>query len=258
MKKRYVVILILIIVYFTTLFLLKGASNVKNSKLASTIIVNNSSVWQLKDKKWYNVVSNSEINDLSWQEFNIIVDSEYFGKYNVVHDESKWYLFDNERKAYSYSGHFVAYQADYNMPVKSYEEKEITDYTYVNQVLGENNLPLNQELTVNLYINVDYDNDGVKENFYFISNAFPMESDPENIFSIVFMEKTGTIYPIYKSIAPRQGFNGCMPYMDAIIDVNDDKKYELIISCSKYSIKEPIDILYEFSNNKFSVIISNE
>lgn len=257
MKKRYIVILLIIIIYFTVFFLLYGKDEMKKSKLETTIIVNDSTIWQLKNKNWYNIRDDASKKDLNWEKFNIVINNKEIGKYQVVYD-TKWYLYDDNKNPYSYTGNLLAYQANYKMKVKDFKETPINDYTYVNQVLEENSLPTNEELTVSNLITLDFDDDGVDENFYFISNAFPLDETPENIFSIVFMEKSGVIYKMYNSIEKNKGYNGCKPYINDIIDVNDDGKYEIILTCAKYSVETPIDMLYTFTNNDFRIIISNQ
>ncbi len=144
------------------------------------------------------------------------------------------------------------------MKIKNFTQEKISDYTKVNEILSKNNISTNQELTSNTQISVDIDNDGIEEKIYVVGNVFPKESDPEYIFSVVFMEKNDIIYPIYKSIAKNKSFNGCKPYINSIIDVNDDNKYEIVLSCSAYSIEGTIDMLYKFSNDKFKIIVSNQ
>lgn len=257
MKKRYVVILIIIAVYFTVFFLLYGKDELKKSKLETTLIIGNDTIWQLKEKSWYNIANVADKEELNWEEFTVFVDNKKIGKYSMVYD-NKWYLFDKDRNAYPYSGSLIAYSANYEMKVKEFSKEQISDYTKVNEVLTENNLSTNSELTVSNYIKVDFDSDGKEEEFYMVSNAFPKESNPNYIFSIVFMEKDDIIYPIYKSIDKNRSLNGCKPYISAIIDVDDDNKYEIVLSCSEYSVEKTIDMLYQFNNDKFSIIVSNQ
>ncbi len=257
MKKRYVVILIIIVVYFTVFFLLYGKDELKKSKLETTLIIGNDTIWQLKEKNWYNIANVAEKEELNWEEFTVFVDNKKIGKYSMVYD-NKWYLFDKDRNAYSYSGTLLAYSANYEMKVKEFNKEQISDYTKVNEVLTENNLSTNSELTVSNHIKVDFDNDGKEEEFYMVSNAFPKDSNPNYIFSIVFMEKNDIIYPIYKSIDKNRSLNGCKPYISAIIDVDDNNKYEIVLSCSEYSVEKTIDMLYQFNNDKFSIIVSNQ
>ena len=257
MKKRYIVILIIVIVYFTVFFLLYGRAEIKYSKLKTTLIIGDNTIWQLDEKKWYNIVNNKDMENLNWQEFTVFVDNEKLGNYKIVYDD-KWYLFDKKRNPISYSGNLIAYSANYEMKVKNFSQEKISDYTKVNEVLSENNITANQELTSNTLISVDIDNDGIDEKIYVAGNVFPMETDPEYIFSVVFMEKNDIIYPIYKSIEKNKNFNGCKPYINSIIDVDDDNKYEIILSCSQYSTEGTIDMLYRFNTDKFSIIVTNQ
>ena len=76
MKKRYIVILLIIIVYFTVFFLLYGKDEMKKSKLETTIIVNDSTIWQLKNKNWYNIRDDASKKDLKWEKFNIVINNK--------------------------------------------------------------------------------------------------------------------------------------------------------------------------------------
>ncbi len=258
MKKRYIVILIIIIVYFTVFFLLYGKDELKYSKLKTTLIIGDNTIWQLDEKKWYNIANTNDKEELNWTLFTVFADNEKLGNYYLVFDD-KWYIYDNKRNPISYSGSIVAYSANYEMKIKNFTQEKISDYTKVNEALSENNITINnQELTSNTQISVDIDNDGVDEKIYVVGNVFPIESNPEYIFSIVFMEKNDIIYPIYKSIEKNKNYNGCKPYINTIIDVNDDNKYEIVLSCSQYSTEGTIDMLYKFNKNKFSIIVSNQ
>ena len=80
------------------------------------------------------------------------------------------------------------------MKIKNFNQEKISDYTKVNKVLSENNISTGRELTSNTQISIDIDNDGIDEKIYVAGNVFPMETDPEYIFSVVFMEKNDIIY----------------------------------------------------------------
>ena len=73
--------------------------------------------------------------------FIVYVDNEYFGNYSVWLDD-QWYLFDDNRNAVTYQGNLFAYQADFDMDILPFTTVDITDFTYVNQVLKEYDLIL--------------------------------------------------------------------------------------------------------------------
>ena len=96
------------------------------------------------------------------------------------------------------------------------------------------------------------------EDFYLVSNAFPLDFDPEYIFSIAFMVKDKKIYYLYNDISKNTSFNGCKPYYNSFMDVNNDGVYEIILSCGKYSASEQVDMLYNYTDKGFKIIISNQ
>ena len=149
----------------------------------------------------------------------------------------------------------IAYRANYNIPVYNYKLEEIDDYTYVNKVLSDNDLSSN-DFTAKQKIVFDFDDDGIVEEFYLISNVFS-NFDSDKVFSIVFMVKDDKIYNVYKDIQKNNSFNGCKPYYRAFLDIDKDNKYEFILSCSGYSVSHTSNMLYKFENDEFKIVISN-
>ena len=125
-------------------------------------------------------------------------------------------------------------------------------------MLEQNNLSTSSKYTVEQEVSIDIDNDGNNETFYFVSNAFSLDYNPSKIFSIVFMVKNSKIYPIYTDIAPNTTNNGCKPYLSAVLDVDQDNIYEMVISCGKYSTETPSDMLYKLTDDGFKIVISNQ
>ena len=85
-----------------------------------------------------------------------------------------------------------------------------------------------------------------------------MDSNPEKVFSFVFMEKNGTLSLLYSAIDNNKGTNGCKPMITSVLDADNDKKNELIVTCNQYSIEEPIVMLYQWKENEFKLLISNQ
>ena len=252
-KKAYIILIAIILIFFVVMFLVFGVDNIRNERYATTVIIDNDVVWTLNKKKWTNSFSYSKLN---WKDFNVYVDNKELGNYYLWHDD-KWYLFDKKKNAKNYDGRMVAYRANYEMSIYDYELESISDFSYVNEVLSKNGITDVEEYTAKNKISFDYDNDGVVEDFYLVSNVFPMDSNPDKLFATVFMVKDEEIYPIYTEIQKNTGFNGCKPYFNTFIDVDNDKKYELVLSCAKYSVSHTNNMLYKFKDNKFKILISN-
>ena len=251
-KKIYVILIVLVIVFFIVMFLLFGLDELKKGSINTTLVVGKDTVWNYSGKKWKNVDSYEKLN---WEKYDIYVNNEKKGNYYLWYND-KWYAFDDNKKAIKLEGTLLGVKSNIDIPVYNFSTDIIDNYVYVDEVLEEHNLPTNNDYTVNEMIVFDYDNDGIEEEFYVVSNAFTMDSHPEKIFSLVFMVKNEEIYPIYTDISENKGFNGCMPYISSFIDVDNDSKYEFIFSCSKYSVSGITRMLYEFKNNEFKILIS--
>ena len=152
----------------------------------------------------------------------------------------------------------LAYKSNYKIDVLDFSYENIKADSYVNQVLSDNNISLSSSFTSLNKTSVDFDNDGYVEDFYLVSNAFPLDFDPEYIFSIAFMVKDKKIYYLYNDISKNTSFNGCKPYYNSFMDVNNDGVYEIILSCGKYSASEQVDMLYNYTDKGFKIIISNQ
>lgn len=258
-KKVYIVLLVILVVFFVVMFLIFGLNNIRSAKDSATIIVGDSTVWSYDNKKWLNLTTPKSIDRLNWKKFNVFVNNENMGKYSLWHDD-KWYAFDDEKNAVLLEGTLFAYRSNFDMRIVSFEESEIDDRTYVDYVLEENNLSLSSKFTASYKTSIDFDNDGVNEDFYLISNAFPLDFDPELIFSIVFMVKNEKVYYLYNDISEHRALNGCKPFFTSFLDVDNDKYQELILSCAGYSTSNQVDMLYKFNkdDDAFKIVISNQ
>ena len=257
-NKVYIVLLVILFVFFIVMFLLFGVENIKQESYSSTIIVGNSSVFQYKKEKWMNLRMKSSLDELSWNTFKVYQDKQEFGEYELWYSDNKWYAFDHDRNAVNIEDSLFAYDGNYDLKVTYPEEKQVSNLEYVYQVLMENNIPTSEEFTSIYKLDFDIDNDTVEEEFYIATNTFMVGYTPEKIFSFAFMVKNNNIYPIYQDIRENQYYDSCKPYYNVFLDVNNDDKYEFILSCGKYSNQVQMDILYQFVENEFKILISNQ
>ena len=257
-KKPYIIILVILVVYFLVFYLFWGRENLKKDRYSTTIMVGENTVWSLSGRKWLNITKQSTIESLNWQKFKVFVDNKSLGENYVWHDD-KWYVFDKNKKALTFTGKFLAYKANYDINVLDFTEDNITDLTYVNEVLTDNDLSISSQFTTSKKTSIDIDSDGIDEDFYLISNAFADEFTPNILFSIVFMVKDNNIYYIYNDISQNNlDYKECKPYFNSFLDIDNDKTYEMILSCGRYSVKEEVNMLYQFSSDGFKIIISNQ
>ena len=258
MSKRYKVIAIILVIYFAVFFLIYGISNIKNGQREITILVGDNTIWNYSDKSWLNITRKETIESLNWQEYKVFLDNKYFGEYSMWYSENKWYAFKSDKSAVKMEGELIAYRSNYDLKIKQFEIKENNNNTYVHQVLKDNDLSTSSRMTVNNVVNFDIDNDGIEEQIYTISNAFASDFYPDTIFSIVFMVKEEKIYSMYTNIQKANYGNGCKPYIRSFLDIDDDNKHEVILTCAKYSVQSPEDMLFQLNKEKFELLISNQ
>lgn len=256
-RKIYFILLFIMIAFFAIMYFFFGRENVSKEKNYMTIIVNNSSIWNMSNNSWINVSNQKMIRNLYWKEFNVYSNSKKVGKYYLWYD-GKWYFFDKDKKAVNYPGNYVATLGSFEADFLEVSGNNIVDYTYVEKVLSDNGLEKPMEYTVSLVYSFDFDNDDSAEQFYFVSNVFSTNTTPDTIFSIVFMVKDNEYKMLYNNISKNTGFNGCKPYMSAIFDIDQDKQYEMILSCGPYSDQTPTDMLYDYDKGEFKILISNQ
>jgi len=256
-KSTYVVLIGIILVFSLIMFLVFGVSNIKRGKYATTLVVGDDTVWTYSNKKWMNVTKQTTIKNLNWKKFNIYLDNKEFGEYYLWHDD-KWYAFDEKKNAVVLDGEMLAYNSNYDITVAEFSQNNISDRTYIDYVLEQNDISPSSQTTTEYFVNFDYDNDGSDEQFYVISNVFAMDFDPETNFAIVFMVKDDRIYYLYNDISKNRTYNGCMPYITSFIDVDNDNNYEVILSCARYSVNGVVKMLYKYENGEFKIAISNQ
>lgn len=257
-KKRYYVILIVLVIFTVLMYFAFGKENLAKGKDSTTIIVGNNTIWNYSDQQWLNITSSKTIESISWLDYNVYLDNKKFGKYYLWNDGNKWYIFDANKKAINKDGSILAYRSNYDIKITDFKQQPIRNYYNVNKVLKENNLSTSSIYTVSEEVSIDIDNDEKNETLYFVSNAFSLDYTPDKVFSFVFMVKDNKIYNIYRDVDKNFGTNGCKPYLSAVMDIDNDNTYELVVSCGRYSVSKPVDMLYKFTGTEFKILISNQ
>lgn len=254
--KRYIILIIFFLVFGFSIYFFIGRDSIAAQKVQTTILLNPDTIFEYSNKNWIKV-NNGHINDYNWKEFDVFLDSEYKGKKLVWHDD-QWYIFDKNKSAINYTEKFIGIKANYDININKFVVENDVSKDYAYEILSDYDLPLTSELTVNDKIVVDLDNDGEEEEIYLISNTFTMDSDPDTIFSKVFMVKNNQKYSIFEQHESGDVYSGCLPYVNSIIDVDNDNNFEIVLTCSKFSAQEPINTIYKFDQTKFNKLISNE
>lgn len=258
-KSTYIGLIIGIGVFFLVMFLFFGIDNIKKESYNLTLIVGDNTVWMYNKKNWVNVSEQESFKDLSWKKYDVYSNNIKQGVYTLWHDD-KWYAFDDNKNAVTIDGDFLAVASNFKIDISNFNTQNIEVDDNIYTVLNDNSLNTSSMFTSKYKVDIDLDDDGLKEEIYVISNAFSMDFNPNKIFSIVFMVKDKKIYYLYNNIIDnnKSNFNGCKPYINSILDIDNDNKYEIILSCSKYSVGKRVDMLYQFVDGQFKLLISNQ
>lgn len=259
MNKKYVILIFIVIIYFAVMFLVFGLDKIAADKREATILLDNSSVFRLSNNKWTSINDSIQKKDFDWNKFNVFVNYQSIGQYYLWYDD-KWYLFDEGRHPYIYDeGRFFAISANYEVKMAPISSGSISNTSYVDKVLEENSISNTEALTVKDIYSIDFDNDGLVEDFYVISNAFSTSSVINKVFNFVFMVKNGRITYLYREIFDgNDGQNGCKPYINTVVDLTSDNVYEIILSCSAFSVQDRLDMLYTYDKGTFKMLINNQ
>lgn len=256
-KSTYIILIIILIVFFVVMFVVFGIDNIRKEQYNTTIITGENTAWIYKNKNWQNIEGDKNLEKLNWQKFKVFSDNKEVGDYLLWHDD-KWYAFDNKRDAIDIDGELLAYRANYDIKVLNTKEEQVeADDLNVVTALQDNNISLDTDFTAKYKVSVDYDNDGVEEDFYVITNVFSTENTENSVFSIVFMAKDDKIYYIYRDINSSKGLNGCKPFLKSFLDVDNDNNYEFILGCGRYSMEEELNMLYKEDEGDFKILVSN-
>ena len=258
-----IIVIISLTIFLLVFFLFSNRDGVvfTSSKSEGYLIVGQNSMFSYHNKKIYNVPINSNVmKELDWNEFKVLDNYKVKGNY-LMHFDEKWYLFTKDRKAVTYeSDSIIAYKANYKMNYVYKESIPIVDNEYVEKVADKKGVAA-ENLTVNEEVNMDIDNDGKNETFYLISTALPVIPTEDKEYSIVFMVKDGKIYNIYDTLVAKIIPDICQPKIEGFINLNENNKYEVILSCSTIGPREQKVYLYEMTkkngNLQFELKASN-
>lgn len=182
---------------------------------------------------WSNI---EDSDDYKLKEFEVYESDNYKGKYKILYT-NKFYLYDSNGKNTSYEGQLFAYTGSLKLSVVTDMITEISesDKVIIQKVLDKLNINEYKNLNTFQKVSLDTDKDGITENIYSISNYYT-EDSLDKVFSIVFTEENGNINILKEKVISADKIYEEPSYeINKVIDIKDDKKYEIMIEQSYYS-----------------------
>lgn len=205
--------------------------------------------WGYVDKKWSNIKNTSGI--FNKYNFNVYMDHEYQGKYEMKYFNNIWYYFDKENDSHKFDGDVISLAGDRTITFKDVDVLDITDSDLENikLALKDKNIAILdlEDYLVKEKMEYDFDNDGVKETIYSINN---IESKEENkIFTAVLYHKNDINKIVIYDEVKKQNEDDLFTYhLNYVVNVN--KKNNLILSAGKnLDITSTKYVMYSFSKN---------
>lgn len=211
------------------------------------IILAPNTIISYKDKKW---IENKNLN-YSNILFDVYVDMELLGNKYLTYNNN-WLIYDENRNFYDYNGELFAINTkkEYKLRNFAYNNLNNNDKNEIISVLTSLNISYNYE-DINKYkISYDINRDGVREDIFFISNAFTEnESFYNNSFSVGFVKLENETNIFYKDIDDiSANYSICNPYLQNILEF--DNNLYFITGCAYFSNMGTEHYVYSVNDNK--------
>lgn len=220
------------------------------------LIIYPNTIVSYKNGVW---VENKELNTTNLL-FDVYVNNNPLGQKYLTYN-NKWHLYENNngtKNFINYDGELLAVNTnkEYNLFNFTNSELDDNDKNVISTYLTENGITFNYDDLAKSKKVYDVNRDGMRDEIYFISNAYTeLESDYNKSFSIGFVKyynKTEVIYATIEDFS----YNLLMgnAYLQSIIEI--DGKLHLIVGCSYYSNQGTQHIIYESTSNGINKILT--
>lgn len=263
MKKKnntpYIFVLVLLGVFFLIIFFTVGLDNLKNRNKKLYLIVDQSSVWEYGKTKWKNVDRQNYL-EYNWKKCKYYEDGNFIDDQYLVYTNNKWYIFDSNKDAIIPNSRFLAVGGGKKVSVKKNQmiDTDQSDQPVIERVLRENSISDYENFVTKSKFVMDLDGDHDDEVLYVLSNMFSTDFSPSKVYNLVFVKDKDSILYIYKDIDQLDNmYNNCKVYLNNILDVDQDSKYEIIIGCGYYSTSGVKNNMYTLKNKEYKLLISN-
>ena len=272
-NKTYIILIIILLIFLVVMFFVFGDKKTKKDIQSfvseeqdnatqevideEVLLIVGKTTWKYQNEEWSFVANKKDKQTYNGNSFHIYDGSNSVGEYYLRY-ENKWIPYDVHSKTPKIENFLLAYSSNQDMKVLKLKEEVIEADSYVQQVLRDNEVPSDSQFSSIYKVSVDFDSDSILEDFYIISNAFPIDFKPEISFSMAFMVDDGEIHDIYTDVSPIVSLGTCKPFYEGFVDTNNDGISEVILGCGKFSATERIDMLYGFEYNHFKMLISNK
>lgn len=192
--------------------------------------------------------------------FDVYVNNNPLGQKYLTYND-KWNLYENNngmKNFINYEGELLAVYTNkpYNLFNYTNTELNYNDKNVISSFLNENGITYNYEDLIKSKVIYDVNRDGMRDEIYFVSNAFTeLENIYNKSFSIGFVKYYNEIEVIYHSVEDiSKSYSICNSYLQNIIEI--DGKLYLIVGCTYYSNQGTQHIIYESTSNGINEVLT--
>ena len=249
MRKKVIIGSVVFLVGMIALFLTGTIQNWVNDALnPNYIILKNKVILYKNNSGWQEIkLKSRNTGEALSKKYFVYADKNYNGVKLGYQNENLFII--KQKRASKIDGFRIATTnknvklADYDLINSSYEDDNLV-INVVSDLGGSFTKPYDYQKVV-----YDFDNDGVSESLYFVTNI-SLEPDSYIPFSVIFMYKNKNVDIIDK--ASLYKFD-----VEEILDLDGDRIYEMIVAASKKVTDTRYDScyqIYDFTDNKWKII----
>lgn len=248
MKKNIGIIVIGLLIMISMVFMYIYIPYLR--KNSTFVIVNDNTIWMQKNEKWKNI-SKRHIVRFSYDKLYSFDGSSYIGE--TYNDYSKNLTIYNKNYEPIILKNEILSIMSKEKPINTNENQFLEilgemDYTSINEIL--NKYSIKEKFQIKKYL-IDIDNDGNIDGLFSINN-FYMNDNDSKVFSIIFSNINGNVEVLDKVIISKdEELKTKSIDINHVIDIDNDKKYEVILSKSSFgNVENDCNELYEFDSVK--------
>ena len=234
-KKSYIILFLILIIYTIIMIAVFGTDYIKKKTSNTFLFVSPSTRWQYFKGNWISNVNAS--------------------KYNIVYND-EMYVFNNNKDSIEYDGKLLGYHGIDKIDVKPFKEQDFDsdDYEIIQKILEENKISYyGKYVGKKIATNLDKDND--LEYLYYVFNIYD-DTLTNNAFVFAFVLNDNKIEYLQQNIVDKSDIisNMCVPSIHSIVDIDNDKMYEIIMTCEFASMKGTCNYLYKKGNKGYDIL----
>lgn len=251
-KKKIMIMVSILLTYFLVMMIFLGLDSLKKKVYYLDILIDPYTYLKYERGVWKDVEENEK--EFLGKSYKIYGNHKLLYEGILQYTEEKWYAFDRNSRSLSLPKHFFAYRGNMNLKVLNYKTVDMSsdELKEAGTILEENKITFNPEYTKKFKIEHDFNNDGRNEKIYIISNTLGME-EQNSYFSIAYIKTEDDIKILVKIISYNMYD---VPSLDLkeIIDINNDKKYELIFEQIYFDQIGTCHEIFEYENDVYKSV----